>query len=289
MDLDNYERDTPPVMRHKWKPEDLKEALKLVRNKKMSQKKASETFQIPRTTLRRYVRENWDDRRSLGRNPFLTKDQEEELGRRLLRLAEVGFPLTPAAVCRSVYSFCTENKIRNPFNNFKRAAGRAWLKAFLKRHPEIRRRKSQNLNEARARKLNKEVVHDYFAKLKTILEANNLMHRPERIFNLDEKGIRLCQHKSPSVLTKKGAKRVYNRNQEHGENVTIVACANAIGNAIPPIILFKGQRMKPEWKDDLPPGAEVFMTQKGSMTVSAFLQFLDHFAKYKPQGKITHF
>jgi hypothetical protein len=98
--------------------------------------------------------------------------------------------------------------------------------------------------------------------LKKLLETNNLQHSPERIYDLDEKGIWLCLHRSATVLTKKGAKRVYNRNQEHGENVTVVACENAIGNAVPPIILFKGKRVKPEWKDESKILLELYSQQK---------------------------
>lgn len=54
--------------------------------------------------------------------------------------------------------------------------------------------------------------------------------------------------------------------QEHAENVTIVARANAMGHDIPPMILFKGKRMKPTFSDGLPAGAAVHMTAKGSMT-----------------------
>lgn len=42
--------------------------------------------------------------------------------------------------------------------------------------------------------------------------------------------------------------------------------------------------MKPEWKDDLPNGAAVEMTPKGSMNVDTFKKWLEHFAKDKLPG-----
>lgn len=86
------------------------------------------------------------------------------------------------------------------------------------------------------------------------------------------------------VLAKKGAKRVHLIAPEHGENVSIVACGNALGQAIPPCILFKGQRLKAEWGDHLPPGSKIMMTGKGSMTSEAFISWLTHFSKYKNPG-----
>lgn len=52
------------------------------------------------------------------------------------------------------------------------------------------------------------------------------------------------------------------------------------------MILFKGKRLNPEWKDNLPPGSEVEMTEKGSMTTATFIKWVHHFAKFKPKGNV---
>lgn len=112
-----------------------------------------------------------------------------------------------------------------------------------------------------------------------------LLNHPERIFNVDEKGLRLCQHRASKVLVRKGVKRNYVRGKEHGENVTYVGCGNALGTVVPPFILFKGKLKNRSFEDNLPPGSEVHMTQKGSMTAPTFVKFLNHLAKYKPAGE----
>lgn len=111
-----------------------------------------------------------------------------------------------------------------------------------------------------------------------------IVNRPQRIFNVDDKGIRLCVHKPPTVIGKKGAKRVHNQSQEHGENVTVVAYVNTLGNAIPPLILFKGKLRNPEYKDNFFLGAEYEVTPKGSMIAATFVKFLKSFGKYKLSG-----
>ncbi|KAI4464238.1 hypothetical protein MML48_3g00009674 [Holotrichia oblita] len=164
-------------------------------------------------------------------------------------------------------------------------AERSWIIGFLQRHQEISVRQAQSMNPARAQKLNKFIIKDYFEKLKTVLQELDLMDEPERIYNVDEKGCRLTLHHQQTVLAKKGAKLVHLVAPEHGENVSIVACANASGVAIPPTVLFKGKRMKPEWKDNLPHGSLALMTSKGSMNVQTFTIWLEHLAKYKLEGK----
>ena len=114
------------------------------------------------------------------------------------------------------------------------------MNGYLKRHPDIRNRKAQHLNEARAIKMNKPIVMEYYDVLKKTLLELDLMNELQSIYNMDEKGIRLCLHKSPKVLSKKGSKRIHYRGKEHGENVTVVAAGNAMGKMIPAMILFKG-------------------------------------------------
>lgn len=59
-------------------------------------------------------------------------------------------------------------------------------------------------------------------------------------------------------------KSVYIRGKEHGENLTVVAYANALRNHIPPLILMKGKRHPEELEDG------ILNTVKGSMTVTLF-------------------
>jgi hypothetical protein len=68
---------------------------------------------------------------------------------------------------------------------------------------------------------------------------------------------------------------------EYGERVTVVACANAVGaGAIPPMILYKGKRMKREFADDLPPGSVCQMTEKGFITTKSFADWLHQAPAY---------
>ncbi|KAJ8886903.1 hypothetical protein PR048_013115 [Dryococelus australis] len=69
--------------------------------------------------------------------------------------------------------------------------------------------------------------------------------------------------------TKKGAKRVHNIASEHDENITIVACGNALENVISPVILLKGDRMKPDWKENLPPGRHALLFDEAQSHLDA--------------------
>lgn len=173
-------------LRGKWSNENLAGALGAVVSG-MSVIRASITYHIPRRTLRRYLQEGKQKKSSLGRKPILTKAQEMELGGRIVRLAEIGYPITSKVLRRCVYRFTSVNNIPNPCRRTNEMAGRFWLRGFLTRNPQIRNRKAQNLNPARAQKLNKFIVQDHFTKLKAILTNMDIIGKPERIYNIDEK------------------------------------------------------------------------------------------------------
>ena len=270
--------------RARWTQEQLQSAMRAV-DEGQSVQGAAKMFNIPRRTLRDHLKSG-SQVKKLGRNPYLTKEMEDELCSRIFRLCDIGMPITSKFLRHSVFNFCILNNIKHPFDIQKRSAGRKWLKLFLIRHPEVATRKAQKLNPARAMKLNKFIVEDHFQKLRKVMIEKDFISHPERIYNIDEKGTRLTIHHQQTVFARKGAKRVHLVAPEHAENITVVACANAIGNVVPPMVIFKGQRMNPDWKRDMPIGSEVVMSGKGSMTTLTFIHWLQHFSRHKVAGEI---
>ncbi|CAG4971678.1 unnamed protein product [Parnassius apollo] len=102
---------------------------------------------------------------------------------------------------------------------------------------------------------------------------------------MDEKGCRLTIHHQHKVFAAKGTKRVHFVAQEHAENVTIAMCVNTTGNSVPPMVIFKGKRLRPEFCDNMPPGTLVKMGTKGSMTTELFVELINHLGQFKSQGK----
>ncbi|GFN87778.1 tigger transposable element-derived protein 1-like [Plakobranchus ocellatus] len=177
-----------------------------------------------------------------------------------------------------------KNNRQHPFTS--NLAGEKWFRLFLNRHPQLRHRKAQAMNPARAQKLNRFIVNDHFTKLEQAIIDLDLFDKPDRILNLGEKGCHLSLHHQQRVIALKGNKRVHLVAPEHGENVTVVACVSAVGGVIPPMIIFKGKNRKQQFGDDLPPLACFEIAEKGSMTNELFVKWLQHFSKFKPQGSI---
>ncbi|XP_026328035.1 uncharacterized protein LOC113236244, partial [Hyposmocoma kahamanoa] len=267
-----------------WTEDGMRAAIKAVQRCQLTQRAASTSYNIPRRTLRDHLKIGSVTKR-LGRKPIFTDTQESDLVARIKRFAKIGVPLTPKFIRKQAYLFCERYDIKNNFNEVKRIAGADWLRLFLKRNPSISKRKLQIMNPARAQKLNKSIVEQHFQAVKKLYDELDILRHPEILYNMDEKGCRITVHKQQTVLAEKGSKRVHLIAPEHAENVTITMCVNAIGTAIPPMILFKGQRQRPDLSENLPAGTLVRMAPKGSMTSDLFVEFIKHLSQFKVAGK----
>lgn len=100
---------------------------------------------------------------------------------------------------------------------------------------------------------------------------------------MDEKSCRITVHKQNVVFAEKGYPRINLVALEHAENITIAMCVNAVGNAIPPMIIFKVQiriGIKFATWNNSKHG-----TQRQHDRNSVFIEFIKHFDQHKVPGK----
>ena len=76
-------------------------------------------------------------------------------------------------------------------------------------------------------------MNQYFDLLEDTLTQYDLLNSRSTIYNVDETGIPL-DARPPNTVTRRGIKKVRNRAIGRKGQVTIVACGNAAGQALPP-------------------------------------------------------
>lgn len=273
--------------RGSWSSESMVLAAKAVQDASMNLYKASVTYGVPRNTLRDRVKGN------AAKKPYekpcvLGSDNEKKLVERIVYLQRLGFGLTISDVRRLAYEFVTKNGMKSHlFSDDKLMAGWDWYRAFMKRNPEITVRQAQSISYARAECMNRPMVYAFFDMFQREVDLLNLRMKPQSIYNADETGLQL--HLKPGkILAAKGDRSVLQiTNSERGENVTVMGCCNAAGNFIPPMVIFKGQRSKPEFEDGMPPGTAVKMSESGYISSELFLFWLQHFNSHRTQGKVV--
>lgn len=82
-------------------------------------------------------------------------------------------------------------------------------------------------------------INKFFATLHEVYSENQLHCMPGSIWNMDKMGITMS-HKPGKNFAKRSVKTIHGKAGSR-EMVTVMACANAIGTAIPPHFIMPGQ------------------------------------------------
>ena len=133
----NYERKSE---RLKWSEADLDQAIKDVKEKKHSLRKAAIVYNIPKSTLERHVNSKVSQpgKAKLGHFvPALDSSFENELLEHAKKMQCMFFGLTTHSLRELAFQLAEANGLNVPFNKSSNKAGKDWLFNFLKRHPEL--------------------------------------------------------------------------------------------------------------------------------------------------------
>ena len=152
-----------------WIEDDMRDALIAVEEKKMNICKASKHYNIPKSTLLRHLQHH-DKPWKVGAPMVLSAAEEAEiLYETCQTFASWGFGLMKEDIINVVAEFVKYHKRHNVFTNGM--PGDDWWVGFLRRHPDLVRRKPQQLQMVRAKAAMVEVVNHWFIEcLKPTLE-----------------------------------------------------------------------------------------------------------------------
>lgn len=270
-----------PKKRRQYAPEQMALAIEAVRENKMSKKQASKIFGVPRTTLLDKLSGRVPEGPvSPGTRPTLTEAEEKTLVNYILLMADVGYPLTRKELLLEVKKILDLDGRKTAFRD--NLPGKDWYKRFRQRNPELTMRTPQSLGHERAM-INKDMVEMWFSTLFKFLDSEvpdykMLINNPRRIFNADESGFPLCI-KSGKVLAGVGSKHVYQVVTNNKTQITVMACFNALGDYLPPLIVYPGQRLRDVGLSSFTE-AIFGQTENGWMDADLFVAFLEHFLHF---------
>ncbi len=73
----------------------------------------------------------------------------------------------------------------------------------------------------------------------------------------------------------KGTKKVHCRTSGNKAQITVLACANAAGAVIPPMVIFEGKRLNPDWTKGEVPDTLYGMSDSGWTDMELFNHWMN--------------
>lgn len=249
----------------------------------ISIREAARRYNVSKTTLIRHVKSFKESTATVfeyvannNTKQVFNDAEEAELKDYLLTAARYHYGLTKTEVRNLAYQFAVAKGKKFPDSwNEGKSAGKEWLRQFLRRHEDLSLRKPEATSLARSTAFNKANVSSFFENYKKLLSRANFT--PEKIWNCDETGVTTV-HVPPKIIGPRGIKQIGQMTSgERGQNVTIIAAINALGNHIPPMMIFPRVNFKAHMLKGGPIGTIGGANPSGWSNERLFLEFLEHF------------
>ncbi|XP_039275953.1 uncharacterized protein LOC120349591 [Nilaparvata lugens] len=255
--------------------EDLQEAVRMVKEKKMSQREAAKKYEIPKSVIQLRISGKVSlDHQGGGRRRTLTDEEENTIVDCLIARAEFGYPCDRMELMQLVGEYIKANDIKNVFKD--NTPGEDWYLGFMKRHSRLSLKKAEHLQAVRKSNTTPDIVYDFYEKLDQIYTEKELL-TPDKasfIFNADESGFKSDPSRFRGI-GEKGKSLCRVSGGSGRESTTVLACASADGSVMPPMVLFKGATtVQPRWVSDKAyPGTSYAVSASGWMEGPVFFNW----------------
>ena len=203
---------------------------------------------------------------------------EQELATVVYQFCERGFPFTGKRLKKLAYELAVANK-RKGFSPKKMMAGRYWLKGFLERFPNLKKKNAKNLSIHRAKCANKVLISKFFQELTQWVREWKLEYKPFHIWNVDESGVGDVPNEQ-QVIGITGVPASQTVAGEKPQNTTVVTYASAGGLCMPPMIIFKAGKVDSSWREAAPSGYAIRSSKNGYINQQLFAEYGELFVRF---------
>ena len=157
-----------------WDDESMKRPMEAVKGGLMRVNQAARNFKVPRTTLRDRLSGRVEHGAKSGPEPYLTKEEEQELVDFLKQASRVGYGKTKKEILVIVQKLIK----KKGHSKCERFNGEGWWHRFMSRQKKLSLRTADPLSKAQADALTPAKVDEYFKLLLDTLENHDLLDKP---------------------------------------------------------------------------------------------------------------
>ena len=133
--------------RHKWDDRSMVEAMEVVKSGRLGVNRATNEYNVPKTTLKDRISGRVKHGSNPGRQPYLTSSKENELENFLIEVCKMGHGKTKREVI-DIVRRTVEKKMKKEGKDFEKCdfKGEGWWQGFTQRYPNISLRISDALS-----------------------------------------------------------------------------------------------------------------------------------------------
>ena len=227
----------------------LQEAIAAVKAKEHTCYSAAKAFNVPPRTL--YDRVNGGKKprnQAHERDQNLTHAEEKELVRWITLLTISGYPPRYETL-RRLAEIIRERRVKKSEGEIQVMVydqiGEQWVQRFLRRHPELASVRPRSIDAVRVKDTSPERLQQWFDDLEKVWEEYNI--KPENAYNMDESGFAIGEKEPGRCIINANIRQQFQAKPGRQEWVSVVECICADGGVIPPLVIFKGEKLSPQW------------------------------------------
>jgi hypothetical protein len=123
--------------------------------------------------------------------------------------------------------------------------GKDWVARFLRRHPELASVRPRSMDAVRIKDTSPERLQQWFNDLEKVVAEFNI--KPENFYNMDESGFAIGEKEAARCIINAKIRQQFQAKPGRQEWVSVVECICADGTGIPPLVIFKAQKLSTQW------------------------------------------
>ena len=201
---------------------------------------AAKAYEVPKSTFTDRLRGVQTRRVSQLSNRKLTETEENALIQWIVDLSERGHPV------RILHIEHMANQLLSERVGPGSTVGKSWAQRFVTRNDQIRTIRYRKYDYERALCEDPEKIREWFDLVRNTINKYGITSAD--MWNFDETGFQMGVLGSATVVTKADSDRRQSYIQAgNREWVTTIEAINAEGQAIPPMIIFKGKMHQAAW------------------------------------------
>lgn len=248
---------------------------------------AARRFDVPYQRLRARLNGRKSRSQRLPTNLKLTPEEDAGLCQYLDRLDDLGLPPRPLHIAAAAKLILAYKPMGDKTTNshIRSDLGEHWVRRWLIRHPQYKRRRQKPLDLNRQLAHEPEKIQRWFNNLEKLIADEGIVK--EDFYNYDESGFMIGYGRDQFILTKHAYRRQFLPSSQNRESVTCGETISGDGSVLPAMVILSGQLHLNGWvNNELDGNTLMAVSDTGYCNDEIALAWLKHFDRFSAARQV---